>query len=223
MPPTVITAALTGTWPDGKLATGTHYATAMAKMLARYAPGIPFVLFSDRSIPGVMTIPITDKRCRGVLSKMFVYKPGHFDPGTRILQIDMDTAIVAPLTQTLSVPLELPVAASLRGWPVGGAISFEVGAWSRSVWELFAAQPQLVGRPARVGEQVSYNDEQFFARAAGAAGWASWQSLAPGAVIGFKADLKFGRLDPGPPAEIVMFDGNPRPHTVRLPWNGLYM
>ena len=99
---THITAYLTGRWPD-RTGLGVHYARVMAAALARYAPQAEFTVFTDQALPGINTRPIP--ALSGFFGRLYQFSPEAFPRGTRVLSLDLDTAILGDLTPILTMDL----------------------------------------------------------------------------------------------------------------------
>jgi hypothetical protein len=191
---------------------GERYVRVMQQSIAQHAPGAEFVLLCDRDIPGVNVVRIdrTDGYCT---EKLYLFKPGMFPAGSRVLYMDLDTAVVADLAPLLSVPLDLPVFLNDKGprgkWPdrIGaGLFSFEAGRHDE-VWSKFHG---------------AATDEAYFAQFFKREEWRSWDDVAPGTVRSFKWDImrqRPWRTAPLGDARAIIFYGDPRPHRVNAPWN----
>ncbi|MGB8985389.1 MAG: hypothetical protein WCC37_02040, partial [Candidatus Sulfotelmatobacter sp.] len=75
---------------------GERYVHVMQGMIAKYAPEAIFRCFADRDIPGV---PVTRiERSEGYSTeKIQLFAPYTFPIGSRVLYVDLDTAIVGDL------------------------------------------------------------------------------------------------------------------------------
>lgn len=227
----VITCVLEGSWPQDRPDLGPRYAQVLRDMCARHAPGVPFVCFADREIPGVEVrrLPPGLPEWWG---KIYAMAPEHFPVGTRLLGLDLDTVVAGSLEPVLSVPLDLPVF--IKGcWstPPGqapihrsGVHSLMVSEKTHLIWHEFTHPPQLHTKPPfwhpRIGKRTGlFNDEQWFGMYIQGGQWRGWHELLPGAVVGYKTDLHQSMQPLEKEVAVVYFDGRPRPHDVVADWN----
>ena len=204
----IICTLLTGDWPD-KTKLGEKYVRIAYDSVKKFAPGIDFVCLSDREIEGVPTLFVR-KMPGYCFEKLQLFRHGIFPAGTRVLFMDLDTAIVGPLDPLLTVSADVPVFLNDKGpdrtWKDrlgGGLFTFITGPEYYSVWDKF-------------GWQVA-TDEEWFALNFGNR-WNSWDGLLPGKIMSYKWDV-IRHKRPIDDARVIFFHCQPRPHTVQLPWN----
>lgn len=202
-------------WPNDKKyapGLGERYVKRLQMMAHRWAPDADFTCYSDHPIDGVRTrhvSPLTGY----CWEKLYLFQPGEFAPGDRVLYVDLDTVICGDLTPLLYVDLAQPIFLDDRGpdgnWPNrrlgAGLFLFEYGPEVYHFWEDFldCAPPAT--------------DELWFDQKLRGA-WRSWSDAAPGKVLSYKWDIARRKQLIGD-ARVIFFHCQPRPHTVNLPWN----
>lgn len=212
---TFVVTTLTGRWPEKRPHLGEHYVRALRASIWKQIPHLPFICFTDREILGVQTRYLPPW-CKKWWGKMYAFAASNFPLGSRVLVLDLDTAIVGPLDDILSVPLENPVF--LRDAWHGkdlqtGMFSFETTTETARLWLELCNAPKTV---------LDGGDEKWLREQVGEY-WAAWQDVLPGQVLSFKHDL---HMNCGPlpeSARVVYFDGDPRPHTQKADWNPLWV
>lgn len=226
MADTVVCSTLVGGWPDIRgHELGNHYARVMQKMVAPY----PFVLFADRAVPGIECYN-NGFGGAGCMCKMAAFNPAVFPHGTRVVLTDLDN-IITNLERVVTVPLDKPVCLDEFGT---GFITFEAGPKTDHIWRL----ANLTERTARKWDDGILMQYGGIAppRHSGAGGpnapwreqWRTWSQVLPGRIWSYRstgsADRHFDQSSDTLPAEMdaMFFWGNPRPHTVRAPWNPFY-
>jgi hypothetical protein len=223
----VVTSFLTGNWPHlpgtGSKDLGSRYATVLAATLARFAPQADFVLWTDRTadeLPGIDCRPIP--ALPGWFGSIYQFAPEAFPEGTRILSMDLDTAVIGDLTPFLEVPLDKLVGIgdtgnAVRGQLCNGIMSWEAGPRYWPIWNNFKHN---VGRPPPFDSPVGrITTDEAWLRWHVKSAWVSWAKLLPRMSRSYKNEVLRGNKTVDDGARIIYFHGNPRPHTVAESWN----
>lgn len=230
---TFIVTVLSGTWPavqpepwaQKPYELGIHYVRKLREMAWAQIPRIPFICFTDREIPGIVTryLPWWLK---GWWGKLYAFAASNFPLGSRVLVLDLDTVLVKGLVDLLSVPLDKPVFIrdAWFGTNAGsGVFSFKVSKETAKIWSDFPHGQEFP--PYRVPEgPLAVTDEHFIQTyLPRLGGWRSWDELlGPKAVVSFKHHLNRSGGPLPPETKVVYFDGEPRPHSVvSSGWNKL--
>ena len=238
---TFIVTTLVGAWPQSRSELGPTYVRKLQAMCRASIPGIPFICFTDREIPGVCTRYLPPW-LPGWWGKLYAFAPSCFPLGSRVLVMDLDT-VVRDLHKVLAVDLSVPVFirdAYMRLHAGSGIFSFRTSRETARVWLDFphgsngppfkhpATESPLglkltdehwlhhyiMKRPGG----ISYQNQQIIWDAP-LGGWRGWDELLPGRVLSYKHDLNQS-CEPLPDdCDIVFFDGEPRPHDVVADWN----
>lgn len=168
-------------------------------LTATYADGI-----TVRELPGHLL---------GWFNKLYLFQPGVFAPGDKIVYLDLDTLITGRLDEIVAYEGESPI---LRDFYRPDGMQSSVMMWrvadqpSRGVWGWYEEQ----GCPSDVpgGDQAVI--EQFCAERG--INPPRLQDIFPGLFASYKAD----NLAKNPPAKasVVCFHGKPRPHEVLTGW-----
>lgn len=211
---THITAYLTGGWPD-RTGLGVHYARVMAAALARYAPQAEFTVFTDQALPGINTRPIP--ALSGFFGRLYQFSPEAFPRGTRVLSLDLDTAILGDLTPILTMDLSQIVGLGAFGprhdWarPLmgNGLMSWIAGP---KYWPLWLDFPKGFRGTDETWTRSALKDE-----------WRWVDELVPNAVMSYGWDMRRAKRPITPDTRIVYFYGVPRPHQINETWNPLYL
>jgi hypothetical protein len=179
---------------------------ALARQIERHAPFADFHVLSDVRVPGVETIPLTEK-WPGWWAKMAM-----FDPAIRgdFLYVDLDTVIVGPLDDFKNVMHLTLLRDFYRDGKklkegLGSGLMFLPEAARAAVWADFSANPALSMRLYAGGGDQRLLEAHYLNKAA------RWQDVLPGQVVSWKVHCKSG-VPPG--ARIVCGHGKPRPWEV---------
>lgn len=224
-----IATLLTGTWPENSNL-GESYVHALYGMAQHYAPyGMPwrFVCFTDREwIKGVPTRPVPYPAL-GWFNKAYLFSLEAFPRNSRILFLDLDTAIVGDWSPFVDYePGDLVALRNVWGGGFGsGIMGWDVNPCYYPWWSRLRVQG--VPRGMRT-------DEQWFRAQMEKdnMSWRPWDTVAPGRALSYKAHIM--GFDAGleqkyvltpeaaQAARIIYFHGEPRPHTVNQKWNSVY-
>lgn len=224
---TVVCSFLTGIWPLNR-SVGDRYAQIVARTVAQRAPDAEFVLFTDRAaIAGVNCRPLP--KLAGWFGSLYQFSPDAFPEGTRVLSIDLDTAIIGDLAPLLTADLDTLVGINDRGITgempprlANGVMSWIAGPRYWPIWLNF--KPFIGGKPPfkyKLSPKPIATDEAWLALHIGPE-WRGWDTAAPGTVVSYKWHILRHELPIGD-ARVVYFHGRPRPHAVDESWNPLYM
>lgn len=202
------------------LKSGGIYTPAHVQRLATQAylaaPGERFICLSDVPVPRVNTQPLVHG-WPGWWAKLELFRPDVFEPGTRVLYLDLDTTIVGYLEDLLAQPAPFlaledfyrrPPLVPFRG------IASGVMAWTAGertdIFETFAEHPDWHMRTAGHG-----GDQRIIERVmAGRATF--WDDVAPGQVVSYKVHCRDG-VPAG--ARVICFHGRPKPWDPHVkPW-----
>lgn len=199
-------------------------------------PGIPwrFTCFSDRPIRDVPTAPVPDSNL-GWFNKAYLFGPDAFPAHSRVLFLDLDTAIVGDWTPFVNYQ-NGPLIALRNVWGrQDGNEAFGSGLMG---WDTLPNYWQWWRRLEKGGiPRGMRTDEQWFKMMLDTdfhhfPGWRSWDDVAPGRALSYKAHVmgfdagleKKLTLTPeqARAARIIYFHGDPRPHVVNQKWNPVY-
>jgi hypothetical protein len=251
-----VCCVLTGDWPGATKEArdrcediGAHYVQCLYEMVSRYMPhgtNWRFICFTDRrKIDGVPTAPI-EPGLYQYFSKLYCFKEGHFPPGARVLYFDLDTCVVGPLKDLLTVPLDRNLVMLRDVWaqhmPASGVMSWKATPTTARIWEDFA--PWIGRRPPfqhpnprqfpnrETSPMVSIRtDEHWLHHYTMWDDWYAWQNLLSGQFLSYKYQVMGLTLPSGRKAaetltseaaraaRIIYFHGRPRPHEVVQRWN----
>jgi hypothetical protein len=212
---TYVVTVLHGRWPASAPELGIKYVKALRESIWQYVPRLPFLCFTDREIPGVCTRYLPPW-LPGFWGKLYAFSPVHFPLNSRVLVLDLDTAITGPLDDILSVPLDKPVFirdAWLGRAAQSGMFSFKVTPRTAQIWNDFPHGSK--GPPFAQAN----SDEEWLRPYLEKGGWAAWEDLVPGQVRSYKHHLHQSDEPLPDSVSVVYFDGEPRPHDVRAEWN----
>lgn len=154
-----------------------------------------------------MTLP---SDLEGWYGKLYLFKPGLFKDGERVVFLDLDTLIIGNLDEVLAYEGDF---ATLRDFFVPERVGPAVMMWeagkASAIWEKWeeAGKPRL---PMGDLEWINGLDGGAFAVSAD-----KLQDLYPKAFVSYKKDC---RIAPPKGARVVCFHGIPRPHEVDDEW-----
>lgn len=216
---TFIVTVLSGDWPQSNPALGPTYVKKLQQMCRKCVPGISFICFTDREIPGVTTRYLPPW-LPGWWGKLYAFAPSNFPLGSRVVVMDLDTVIIS-LDEILAVDLTTPVFirdAYFRQHAGSGIFSFKASRDTARIWLDF---PHGAKGPPFVHPLTgpSLTDEHWIHNYLGKDNWKGWDEVLPGHVVSFKHDLHQSCEDLPPEVGVVFFDGEPRPHDAVAPWN----
>lgn len=185
------------------------------RALNRYLPEHRFVCLSDRSLqPEHWWIPL-EHGWPHWWSKLETCRPGLVDGP--LLYTDLDMAFVGGVEDMVEdVSTSIVLRDLYRGRrdrrAVQSALMLLTEEDRARVWERW-----MSGKGPQHWIRTYSGDQQFFElvlkkRAR------FWQNTHPGRVVGYKTDLRHGRVPPSPDASVVVFHGKPRPWEVTHPW-----
>ncbi len=183
-----------------------------------WAPGELFVCLTDTLVPGVICHPLRDGR-PGWWAKLELFRRNVFDPGTRILYLDLDTVVVGPLLGILARPERFLALEDFYRHPPTFARGLGSGvlAWT-------AGDPLLAEWYTRFEEEAdvymracgSGGDQRYLETCLTLGGtWATvtfWPDVVPGQIVSYKVHCPGGQYPPG--ARLVCFHGRPKPWDV---------
>lgn len=157
---------------------------------------------------GIMPLPADLETWWG---KLYLFRPGAFPDGTRVVFFDLDTLVVGNIGKLVQYSGPFATLNDFyQPHRVGPAVMmWEAGNYTTSIWEEWVA----CGKPRHpMGDLwwIGQLDQGRFAHRAD-----KLQDLYPGAFVSFKAHCK-----PYPPkdAKVVCFHGQPRPHNCTEEW-----
>lgn len=194
---------------------GPEYVNILRDMVARNLPaGYPgrFVCLTDDPSgleDGIETLPLPDDLERW-WGKLYLFKRGLFEDGTRLVFMDLDTVIVGRLDDIAGYRGRF---ATLRDFMIPQRLGPAIMAWEAGsvakIWEGWEA----LGKPRhQMGDLWWLNtlDGGLFASQADIL-----QDLYPKSFCSFKVHCA-----PYPPksARVVCFHGEPRPHNANVEW-----
>jgi len=245
-----IVCCLQGDWPGATPELrrrcpdlGAHYVRCLYEMVTRHAPpGLAwrFVCFTDRqSIEGV--------NCRALapglwsyFCKLYLFAPGHFPVGSRVLYFDLDTCITgswAPLLTVAPSPIVMLRDLWAERKPASGVMMWTPTAATEAIWLDFVSNtglrpPYSHPRPREryAAQDDIRTDEQWLYHYTLPTDWQAWQEQLPGVFASYKYDVTRSMRRDGTQGErlteeaarairVLYFHGQPRPHMVRAPWN----
>jgi hypothetical protein len=220
---TFVVTVLSGNWPQNRPDLGITYVRKLQAMVRACIPGLPFVCFTDREIPGVVTRYLPPW-LPGWWGKLYAFAPTNFPLGSRVLVMDLDT-VVRRLDKVLDVDLGKPIFirdAHFRTHAGSGVFTFRTTRETARIWLDFPHGS--IGPPYQhpsdltaLGMKVT--DEHWIHHYIQPHKWLGWDEVLPGRVLSYKHDL-FQSCEPLPEdCDVVFFDGEPRPHDVVAGWN----
>lgn len=192
---------------DNYLGRGREYVQNLYGMLVNCLPSglaFKFVCFTDdpfeaegiecRALPAALS---------GWNNKISLFKAGVFEPGERVVYLDLDTLLIGRLDRLLDYQGEFAVLRDFwRADGLGPAVMAWRGGFGEWIWDKYAK----AGFPAMErGDQewleLVFSEEAYCPNIL--------QDLYPGLFCSFKADCApFAPKD----ARVVCFHGEPRPH-----------
>lgn len=190
---------------------GVQYVRALNDMVRRNLPaGYPgrFIVFTDDREDYGPEIERRDLPCpflTGWWHKLSLFKPGVFEPGERVLFLDLDTLITGRLDPIADYAGEFAILRDVYR-PTGlqsSVMAWSVSPRSHAIWEMWleAGSPQTPG-----------GDQTWIEQAIGPHD--IWQDILPDAFVSYKVTSG----EPPAKASVVIFHGHPRPHEVREGW-----
>lgn len=194
---------------------GPEYVNRLYAMVARnLTDGTKgrFVCFTDDAEglwPQVEIRPLPEGMT-GWWNKLYLFAPGTFEDGERVVYFDLDTLIIGPIDDIMAYDGEFAILRDFyrpQGW--GSGVMAWRGGFGAGIWESWARS----GRPDMVGGDQAWIEMCLYGN--GALKIDLWQALFPGAFCSYKADCR-----PFPPAaaRIVCFHGEPKPHDCGRAW-----
>ena len=187
-----------------------------------------FVLFTDRSFPGVPCVPLRDG-WPGWWSKLAMFEPGALRGP--VLYVDLDTVVTGDLGDLLELPSLVEQPAALEDFYAPGMRASGVLAWDAErhgkqlakVWRRFCEDPEGTMR-AHARRMDSFLGHAF-------EGQDPIQRMLPGQVVSYKVHCtprhpyqKHAAVPEG--ARLVCFHGRPQlrelqpDDPIRLLWEG---
>lgn len=176
------------------------YVNVLADMVARNN-AIParFVCFTDDPTgldSGIETRPLPFDYLIGWWQKVYLFRDGTFDPKTRIVFLDLDTVIAAPLEKLICTK------GISSDWLQGGYNS-AVMVWDqgehREIWSKFKLDIM----------SILHGDQDWITQVS------EWDSLPADWVVSYR----FHAQDwPPVGAKIICFHGEPKPHEITTGW-----
>lgn len=197
------------------LGRGAEYVNTLFDMVRRNMPGgtaFAFHCLTDDPAglhPQISVVPLPAD-LKGWWGKLYLFKPGLFPDGERMIFLDLDTVIVGSLAEVVAYRGEIAILRDFyqpnRGAP--GVIAWEAGK-RPEIWLEWEAE----GRPWNpLGDLgwIEGMDQGRYTRSID-----RLQDVIPGKFVSFKAHCR-----PYPPAgaSVVCFHGEPRPHNCGQPW-----
>lgn len=178
---------------------------ALARQVEQYAPFAQFQCLSDVDVPGVETVPLTQK-WPGWWSKIELFRP---DLKGDILFMDLDTVIRGPIDDIMNARKLTVLRDFYRDGKklkegLGGGLLFLPEKDRAQIWDEFTVNPALSMRLNPRGDQHFF--EQFWLNKA-----QRWQDLVPGQIVSWKVNCTHGIP---PAARVICFHGKPRPWEV---------
>lgn len=195
------------------LGRGTEYTNILYDMVRRNLPeGFEgeFVCFTDgpgEYSPGITVKPLPSQIVTGWYQKLALFREGLFEPGDRILYLDLDKLICGRLDKIVKYDGKFAILrdfyrpnsmqSAVMMWPAG----FGKGIWNEYVW---AGYPEVPG-----GDQAWIESHLV----AGAVIVDYLQDIFPNTFVSYKKSG--GKI---PKGSVVCFHGDPRPHEVTTGW-----
>lgn len=147
--------------------------------------------------------------------KLYLFKKGVFQLGSRVCFMDLDTVITGSLDEMLTYDGEF---AAIRDPIVENRVGLGVFLWkvsdvTHSIWDEWLACGMPKTDLGDMGWVMSLDQGRFAKRVE------ILQDLYPGQLVSYKADCQ---VSPPPSARIVYFHGIPRPHQVKDGWVKLF-
>ena len=159
-----------------------------------------FVALTDRQIEGVECVPVPPM-LEGWWAKLWLFAPGVFPDGSRVLYFDLDTVITGNLSAHAAYAGDFAILRDFyRPLGMGSAVMSWVAGACDDIWDqwLCFGAPRFAGGDQKWIEIARPNADR-------------WQDMMPGKTVSYKADCGDG---PPPSASVVCFHGLPRPHQV---------
>lgn len=215
-----VVTVLHGNWPQTDPSKGIEYVRKLRAMVHKQVPGLPFICFTDREIPGVVTRYLPPW-LPGWWGKLYAFAPSNFPLGSRVFVLDLDTVIAGPLDDILAVPLDKPVFirdAWFNRHAGSGIFAFETSRDTARIWADF---PHSFRGPPfpRPDGTLKATDEHWIHHYIYPEGWCAWEDVVPGQVVSYKHHLHQSHEPLPAGVRIVYFDGDPRPHDAKPPWS----
>jgi hypothetical protein len=197
---------------------GAEYVNKLYTSISRNYPDLfKFVCFTDDPKGlhmGVRPIATPDN-VKGWWNKLYMFKAGHFKPGSKIVYFDLDTLItgeldfLSPFSGAGGEEVQFAILDDfLKKDTYGpGMMMWTEGVW-REIWENY----DLAGYPT----DMKLGDLTWINKLFNDAGYKPQllQELYPGKICSYK---KHARLAIPPDVSVVCFHGLPRPHEA-LGW-----
>ena len=253
-----VCCVLTGDWPGASQDIrqkcpdlGAHYVRVLYETLSKFAPVNTewrFTCFTDR--PTIEGIPETS--CRSIpdrlysyFSKLYCFSKDAFPLNSRVLFLDLDTAVVKNWTPLARLPLDKIVMLKdvwAQSMPASGIMSWGATLATQRIWTDFAPQSKLrppyshptprrfpPGVPSPILSSIR-TDEHWMHHYTVHNDWRAIQDLLPGEIVSYKYDVVRTMRRDGSKHEllseeaarkirVVYFHGRPRPHEVVAKWN----
>lgn len=196
------------------LGRGVEYVNNLYRGVARNSSvPIQFIVFTDLLsggyLPGIQQriLPATIK---GWYNKLYLFKPGLFPQGERVLFLDLDTLVVGNIDAMMQ--LQDPEFVILRDFMQKGMWGPGVMMWVAGMWPAIWTEYEKRGCPTNLemGDLTWIN--YLFSQADYTP--TALQDIAKG-VFSYKVDCKAGLPAD---ARLVCFHGLPRPHQVSDDW-----
>ena len=194
---------------------GSEYVNRLYAMVARNLEAGTegwFICYTDDAtgIDNAIHVRELPADLRGWWGKLYLFAPGQFEEGERVLFFDLDTLILGPLDDIARYEGEFAILRDFyrpNGW--GSGVMAWRGGWGARIWE----QWNKAGRPETPGGDQAWIERCLYGDSAQKID--IWQDLFPGAFVSFKVHCQ-----PYPPEEarVVCFHGEPKPHDCGRPW-----
>jgi uncharacterized Rossmann fold enzyme len=191
---------------------GPDYVNILYDMIKRNLPAPldfkpRFICFTDDPSgldPDIETQPLP-KDLKGWWNKLYLFKEGVFDEGSRVVFLDLDTAIVGDIRDIVGYRGEFAILRDFyRPRGLGSGAMMWRGGFGTAIWDQFikAGKPDIAG-----------GDQAWIERFRGTPD--ILQDLFLDAFISFKESAM---LSLPSRAKIVCFHGEPKPHQVKNGW-----
>lgn len=192
---------------------GTEYVAKLFNSIKRQLPDEikpHFVCITDdpTTVPDWAEALPAEPGLKGWWNKLAMFKPGAFEPGTRILYFDLDTVIVGSLADFAQYGGKFAIMQEI--YRPGGMQSAIMG-WEAGTCDHVWTTWEKAGKPSfhKGGDQawmeIMVPDADL------------WQVMYPGQIVSFKRDcLRAGGVPHG--ANVIAYHGHPRPHEATEPW-----